>query len=933
MLSTLVMRVWAVPATPEPIIRILEDGTVDTVYLHGDEYHHFYTDRHGRVIAETEYKDAALAEENAQHMLRAPKRQMLYSFVPSRGKVRIPVVLVNFSDLSFTISNPQEQFDDLFNGSGGSNPNATGSVHDYYIASSDSALDLEYEVFGPYTLSRTMAYYGQNSSSGSSINHNLHARDLVLDAVGLASQAGVDFSLFDANNDGYIDNVSIVVAGYNEAEGGAANTIWPHYSTINSYSRYNEKYVGGYLMISEYRSSGGRVQAGIGTYCHEFGHALGLPDLYNTQQSDVYTVGDWDIMCSGSYNNNGSTPPTYTAFERFMMGWLVPEQIASSGMRTLEPIETSNRAYLIAARTHNLDPESSSPSEYFLLENRQQVGWDAGKNALVAPGLLISHITFNQTGWNYNTFNNQKPLGFDIVSAGFSSPTRSSAADVFPGSTMRTSWIPTLNNGNTIDTLALSQIRVQPDRSVSMQVGGNPDEMMLFDDETLNVETSYLIGPVRYDTAVTHLTVPPSKDGSTRQIQMYVSAPHFRFSFTEGTLWYEYGDTALIGIAGENAPVEYPIWVVYQPAHKSCDNEVAYLTAESTNREVGTQLTLLGRAPRPTLITTPIIDSVSNLTSTSFNIFWEPQDDADGYFYMLYTVSEGESEEIESFDAFDNRDSILAHGWSMNISKIQSIYSQSGKALLFEHDEEFIISPYYLYAPTAISLWVSNNYTPVSADENVGGILQLSGSEDGKEWEEAAKIYVARTTKNAYRTIELDTTRHWHQFKLAYSHIGGKGGTAVDTWSAILGCQVNYIYRLGDYYMGEGNSEIVFRQLSPATTYYYSMQAYEEKGCDPHYSPLSTPIAVQTLEKDGKQSLKVSRTGVGQYSVILPESADGKHYLAIYNPQGELITLLHPAYGETRVSLPLLQEGQLFLVKYYSGSMRRKDLNTKILSY
>ena len=291
---------WAVPAVRQPIIRTLENGKTDTIYLYGDE----------NASYRTSTRTARVPSLRAQ----APQQQKIASYVPSQGKVRVPVILVNFTDLSFTIDNPQAQFNDLFNINGGSNPNATGSVHTYFDASSNGALDLDYEVFGPYTLSHEMAYYGANKTSGGvTTNHNIRAQELVTEAVQLAYDNGVDFSHFDANNDGTVDNISIVVAGYNEAEGGPANSIWPHYSNVTTSKRYGTKYISGYLMISEYRGSGGKVQAGIGTYCHEFGHALGLPDLYDTSSSDAYTVGDWDVMCSGCYNNSGSTPPTYTA--------------------------------------------------------------------------------------------------------------------------------------------------------------------------------------------------------------------------------------------------------------------------------------------------------------------------------------------------------------------------------------------------------------------------------------------------------------------------------------------------------------------------------------------------------------------------------------------------------------------------------------------
>ena len=279
------LATWAVPASREPIVDILDDGCKDTVFLHGDEYSSFRTKSKKKL-------------QKGGSVFHAPQRTMLHSYMPSRGVVRVPVLLVNFADYSFTIENPIEKFEDYFNGKGGSNPHATGSVHDYYIASSDSALDLQYEVVGIYTLSQDMEYYGSNqtNSSGVTTNHNIHARELVEEVVELAAQKGVNFSRYDNDNDGYIDNISIIVAGYNEAEGAAERTIWPHYSTINNGKKYSGKSISGYLITSEYRGSGGKVQAGIGTYCHEFGHALGLPDLYDTSVSDNYTVGYWDIM-------------------------------------------------------------------------------------------------------------------------------------------------------------------------------------------------------------------------------------------------------------------------------------------------------------------------------------------------------------------------------------------------------------------------------------------------------------------------------------------------------------------------------------------------------------------------------------------------------------------------------------------------------------
>ena len=915
---------WSIPATPEPIVRLLEDGSTDTVYLHGDETYHYMTDVRGRVV-----EGSAIRTDIAAAPSRAPQRTMLTSFVPKKGTVRIPVILVNFSDVSFTLDNAQEQFDDLFNGKGGSNPNATGSVRTYYMASSDSALDLVYEVYGPYTLSKALDYYGENKTSGSYTDHNVHAKELVTEAVTLAVNAGVDMTPYDNNNDGYVDNVSIVVAGYNEAEGGKAETIWPHYSMINSGSKFGGKYLSGYLMISEYRGSGGKVQAGIGTYCHEFGHALGLPDLYDTGK-DAYTVGSWDIMCSGSYNNNGSTPPSYTAFERFMMGWMVPEEISSPCWRTLAPIETSNTAFLIAASTHNLNPSSPNPREYFLLENRQRVGWDAGTNALIAPGLMISHVTFNATNWEYNTFNNQKPLGFAIVSAGFDEPTQSSAADIFPGTTQRTSWIPTLNNGTQLTAKTVSQIRQRNDLQMTLQIGDAGSAGLQFTQEEVQIETPYLNGIVSYDTAKVTLQVDSIAYDT---LAVYVSSSLFTFSLDQGLTWYRMKDGNISLPIRRDSIYSLPIWVLHLPTKRSCKYSYGMLTAETPDGQLGAQVTLAGRSPRPTYITTPVIDSVYAITSSSFTISWINQEDANMYYYTLFTKGEGESEEVENFENFASEEAIRESGWSANFVNSQSTVAHSGRAVLFTQTGQYIQSPYYILAPKQIYFWISNNLTPDSNSETTGGMLEIQGSADGKTWKKLALYTIQRTTKNIIRTLDLNPNDELHQFRAVYEHQGGNGGVVMDDWSAVYANKIDYIYPLQDNFIYAPDHTIIFSNLQPDSTYYFAVQAFEDKGCEAHYTRLSELYAVHTDEVLPGNTLKTIRTGVGQYSVVFPEIADGKHYVSIYTTSGQQIARLRPAYGTVHFSLPPLPVGHVYFVKYYSGRMKRKDLRTKIMSY
>lgn len=891
LLCTCIGVVWGVPAPNTPIVRINEDGSRDTIYLYGDEHCSFRSTK----------KDAVFPSSFESTIKRAPQKKDIYSYVPSQGKVRIPVILVNFADLSFTINDPVAQFDDLFNGKGGSNPNATGSVHNYFTASSNDALDLSFEVHGPYTLSRDMAYYGSNvtNSKGVTTNHSVHADSLVIEAVRLAVANGVDMSVYDNEGDGNIDNVSVVVAGYNEAEGGPENSIWPHYSEIQRSGTYSGKRVTGYLVISEYHGSGGRVQAGIGTYCHEFGHALGLPDLYNTAKSDTYTVGTWDIMCSGCYNNNGSTPPSYTAFERFMMNWLVPKQVLSSEQHLLEPIETSNQALLVAAKPHNLNNESPSPSEYFLIENRQAVGWDAGKEALVSTGLLVSHITFNIQNWNYNTFNNATPLGFAIVSAGMDQATRSSAADVFPGSTKRTSWLPTLNDGTTLKQYNISRIQQRNDGNMFFLVGEVGDMALEFDQEEVSMTTTYLASPFSYDTARIMLNINKAQDDT---ICFSLSSDLFRYSIDEGEHWYSNKETATMRIPRDSV-FSIPILAIHTPRRRNCESVYAFLSVQTSDGNANAQITLAGTAPRPIFITQPKIDSVTNISTTSFSVSWEPQEDAELYYYALYTIGNGESEEADD----------------------QTIHLTT--------DGQTVFTKEYLYPPHWISIWLSNDYTPNSIDENIGGQIHVWGAADDDNWQLIQMLPVQQTTKNIDRDIEIDTTQHYTHFKLVYTHIGGSGGAIIKYWTAHWDFSIHYIFELEQYTIYAPGYTAMFRSLEPQTTYYFAVQAYEEKGCTPHYSKLSSPIAVTTHQPSQDTTLHITRDDNGQYTIHLPDMSDGLQTIAIYDRKGLLLKQWRPPYGATTTTIPPLNRGQLYIAKYYKKSIKRKDLYGKFIYY
>jgi len=346
------------------------------------------------------------------------------------------VILVNFSDTVFTTSTPQTAFTNLFNLSGYNGNGGTGSVRDYYIDNSMGYLTFDFTVVGTVTLSHPMAYYGANTSSGDDIR----PANMVAEACQLASSS-INFSLFDNDGDGYVDNVFIVYAGHNEAESGAVNSVWPHSWALSDAGlgtpTYNGVKVNGYACTSEMKGVLTSKQiAPIGTFCHEFGHTLGLLDLYDTDYTgtgiEAGGLANWDLMSTGNYNNSGRTPPYLCALDRWLLGWCDTQTPTSSQSNTLGPIGDVNKIFRINLPTAN---------EFYLLENRQLKSWDS---YLSGHGMLITHVDMATLDpWNNNLLNvNPSHQYVDLIEAdGNETYTTSGiAGDSYPGTTKKTEF-------------------------------------------------------------------------------------------------------------------------------------------------------------------------------------------------------------------------------------------------------------------------------------------------------------------------------------------------------------------------------------------------------------------------------------------------------------------------------------------------------------
>ena len=362
--------------------------------------------------------------------LPSPKTQL------TTGDIRGIVVLVQFADIRFKSSNAQSQFTDYMNKEGYNEYYNMGSVRDYFVENSMGAFRPTFDVYGPVTLSGIRESYG-----GVETERNYKgARAALSEALDiLIAQGTVNFSKYDNDGDGLVDFVYMFYAGIGSNYSGNVKAIWPH-----AWQFSPAKSVGPNLKAYRYacsneidgsaynRNPNTDVLGGIGSFAHEFGHVLGLPDMYDLSTENPHqklTPNSWDVMDQGNYNcptnkdnSRNCAPPYYSAFERMSLGWMAPTELYAVGEVRLDKLN-DNVAYSIT------NPENQD--EFFLLEYRTRKNWDKGqKNS----GMLIWHIDYDDAVWKDKAVNNDgNHMHVDIEEAVLNNSRYASASDVFPG--------------------------------------------------------------------------------------------------------------------------------------------------------------------------------------------------------------------------------------------------------------------------------------------------------------------------------------------------------------------------------------------------------------------------------------------------------------------------------------------------------------------
>lgn len=750
----------AIPADPQSKTVRQPDGTTLTVLMRGDEHGHVLLSEDGFPLvyntSKRQFEYARLsgsrlvasgisaanpAQRNAQaktYVASADQQQMLrvalsagmarpkvrrtytepngythpmINNFPTTGHMKTLCLLIQFSDVKFSsISHPQEFYTNLLNQKGFTYSNgANGSARDFYNDASMGLFDPEWDVVGPITLSKAATYYGTDSPS-----QDAHMGEAVKEAVEKAHDMGVDFSQYDYDNDGVVDNIAIIYAGYGEADDpNGKEFIWPHAANMEQdwgiSMTEDGKKIGHYFCSNEVRYNADatvKVPTGIGTVVHEFGHILGLPDLYDVSYNMVssmlqYGLYYWDTMAAGSYSNNMNTPPTFSSYERMVLGWLKPQDVTADidSIASLPNLAESNKA--LRVKVPGID------GEYFMLENRQQTGWD---KYIYDHGLLVWHIDEVDSLWKKNTINiDQTHQHVDLVEV-TGTQDNNPRDDAMPGTNGVTSLTLTAWNGATVP--ALDDVSELND---TVRVLFTPSRFTLAAPK--NVKATVLT-----DSTLTWGWAPVG-DASSYLVRTYMLNDDGTETNADTTV-VKVGEPTSLSLPTVEPDTEYGIDVTARRG--------SYASA-TTTATARTQVLPFAKR-RPSGVT------VTNLSSNGFTAHWNALDDADSYELTLSSLAYGSNLVSKGYD-FSGRADGMPALWQTNSDSyfaVKGYYGNASPSLRLATDSAYLQVAFSESITDSISFWCRSS--------REGNTIEVKTLHDG-QWSTVATKPISTTAQ------------------------------------------------------------------------------------------------------------------------------------------------------------------------------------------
>lgn len=946
----------AVPAYPGLVKKTQPNGTTISFYLRGDEHFSFKMSEDGyllalnadgvfeyadfrdnsiipmgvkasditkRSIEEVDFLQKAVKVSEIQMQLeetikvRRQQReernvQRAIKF-PTNGSPKSLVILVNFQDVKFLKETANLDFTNMLNQDGYSENGGTSSAREYFRTSSFGQFDPNFVVVGPYDLPENVAYYGSNSpKTGNDENPD----SMVVHACRLADEAGLDFTEFDTDGNGYLDNVFIYYAGHNEAEHGGEDRIWPHRSGVYSKTRFDGIRLNSYACTSELKGSKGTKQCGIGTFVHEFGHVIELPDLYVTDYSHSEpTLGKWDVMDQGPYNNEGRTPPVYSAYERFFLGWLKPEPLDSFGLHSLEPLITSNKAYILSRTSHNLDGYSPDPEEFFMLENRQKIGIDS----LGVPGedLLITHIKYDKKLWMTGLNNpNKNPDDMCVQIECAAGTTNEPKRNTFPGADNIFDFRFIFKDGQLWDA-PLSGIH-KKDGDIFFLYGEIEDYPVITFKNTL---TDFYCAANKKQFKKLDVVV--------RNVE-----GELKFSF-ENTNFYLVAERNADGTfsnASEELILNVPskdehtlsVVVGFYPRNRFSNEEFfeSRILVESDN--FITALPIRGKSRRAEKTSIPVAFDPINVTENTFVAKWSFDKLATAYYLSVYTKENAVSEEEEEFDGFAEGNT--PKGWSYNFLATNKTYKASSPlSVAFTTSEDTLWTKDYLLPVSSLDFWVRSH-------NNAKGNIIVDGFIDSM-WVNVVKQSFDDKTIN--EIISVDLEEECYKFRICVQFDSESGSLLFDDFKAKFNYTASYIVQDEEVFQeeeGEDNRRTI-REYNPKVKYYYRVRATDKENSDiegkyENVTEFSNEICVNGNKKKNNKVEPLNISFVDGLFVVNLKELRENYVIYIYSADGSLVEEIEPT--SKKVVLPRL-DANMYLVKYSEkGKVSRKDQVGKI---
>lgn len=663
---------------------------------------------------------------------KAPGKVGLFpgSSYPTEGNPKALVILVEYADVKFNVPDPHAYFSGLLNKEGFSEYGATGCAAEWFADNSAGKFRPEFDVYGPVTLSAKRSYYGGNNNYG----NDLAPQKMAVEACNVLDK-DVEFSDYDNDGDGYIDNVFIFYAGTGENRTGDPDAVWPHTSWVTELEFPNHVYDG--VILDRYACTNewlDGVPDGIGTFCHEFSHVMGLPDLYHTAMGSMaYTPGSWSVMDYGPYLNDSHTPPLYSSFERLALGWLTPEELANDKSYSL-PELSSNKAYSVTR---------DNGTEFFLFENRQNSGWD---KYLPGHGMLVWHVDYDENAWDKRTVNNEENhQRVDLIEADNIKSTLTRDGDCFPGASVQRDFsaltAPAFSyNDRTSPGLSLSAIKERPAGEVTFRVGTGseiPADITRIETTDISATSATLKWDAVPGIERYLVEIKDSKGNRITEAETGVSM------FTAGNLTPESEYSAEVRAFDGKEESDNPATIKFTTPSP----EIDYYRCE--------------------------LNGISEITHDSFKVEWLPVPKAQDYLLNVMRINRSEpySLNIDFTDGIQD----LPEGWATTsrLTYASNAYSgESPLSLRFSSDNDYISSGELDGPLYSISFWMRGS----SAREDDTVSVEVL---DNNLWNEVANYPVSNASGGEVKNLDLSSLEG-NKVRIIFHKHSEKGSVAID---------------------------------------------------------------------------------------------------------------------------------------------------------